>query len=228
MNIRKIRITKGESRQIFGIGMSSALVNLVQSVCLVLTNQYLLRYGSDCIAAMGIAQKVCLIAALVLVGFSFGGQPMIGYFYGSGDTKKLKQLIRFATLFNVETALVLSMILIVLAPWLVDRFLHDPSIIEMGTRMLRWQLYALTGTAAFLSISVVFQSLGKVAGALILSVSRQGFVYLIVLIIAVRVAGLSGVIMSQAISDIISLVLAVILYFKMINRNLSETENRLK
>ena len=220
MNIRKIRIKRGEFGQIFGIGMSAALVNLVQSVCLILTNQYLLTYGSDSIAAMGIAQKVSLIAALVLVGFSFGGQPMIGYFYGAGDKEHLKRLIRFATCFMAVLAFVLSMALIIPAPWLVGRFLHDAHIIEMGTRMLRWQVFALTGTAVFLSISVIFQSLGKVAGALILSVSRQGFVYLPVLIITMRMLGFDGIIMSQAISDLISLALAIFLFGRIVYREI--------
>ena len=220
MNIRDCTITKRECGQIIGIGMSSALVNLLQSVCMIMTNQYLLRYGSDNIAAMGIALKISLIASLVLVGFSFGGQPMLGYFYGAGDKLRLKQLIRFATIFLAGTAFVLSAILIVLAPWLVDRFLHNPAIVEMGTRMLRWQLYALTGTAVFLSISVVFQSLGKITGALILSVSRQGFIYLAVVILAVRIAGLSGIIMSQAIADVIALVLALVLYYRLVHKEL--------
>lgn len=86
--------------------------------------------------------------------------------------------------------------------------------------MLRWQVFALTGTAVFLSISVIFQSLGKVAGALILSVSRQGFVYLPVLIITMRMLGFDGIIMSQAISDLISLALAIFLFGRIVYREI--------
>ena len=41
-----------------------------------MTNNFLLTYGTDKVAAMGIALKVNMITALVLVGFAFGGQPL--------------------------------------------------------------------------------------------------------------------------------------------------------
>ena len=43
--------------QIFGIGIPAAITNLCSSACMILTNQYLLPYGNDKIAAMGIVLR---------------------------------------------------------------------------------------------------------------------------------------------------------------------------
>ena len=56
---------------------------------MVMTNNFLLTYGTDKVAAMGIALKVNMITALVLVGFAFGGQPLVGYNYGAKNEKRL-------------------------------------------------------------------------------------------------------------------------------------------
>ena len=60
----------------------ASITNIMQTFMMVMTNNFLLTYGTDKVAAMGIALKVNMITALVLVGFAFGGQPLVGYNYG--------------------------------------------------------------------------------------------------------------------------------------------------
>ena len=59
-----------------------------------------------------------------------------------------------------------------------------------------------------------FQSMGKVAGSFILSISRQGIIFLIVLAVAYYTAGYMGIVVSQAIADTITAIIAVILFRK--------------
>ena len=92
----QVRACRAEAAQIFGIGIPAAIVNVMQSASVVLMNQYLLPYGNEKIAAMGIALKVSMIALLLLTGFAFGGQPLFGYFYGARDRQRLAELFGFA------------------------------------------------------------------------------------------------------------------------------------
>lgn len=62
-------------RRILTVGTPATIVNIMQSVCVVLINQFLLPYGTGKIASMGIAIKVNMIALLILTGFAFGGAP---------------------------------------------------------------------------------------------------------------------------------------------------------
>lgn len=206
-------IISGEHiRQIFGIGVPAALTNIMQSLSIVFVNQFLLSYGNDKIAAMGIAQKVTLIALLILTGFSFGGQPLFGYYFGSKNQKKFDELVRFCVRFICGMALALTTVLAIAAPFLIRLFLTDSSLQETGTLMLRLQVISMVFVAVVLLLTIVFQSTGKMKETFLLSISRQGVVFLAVLLVASYVGKYYGIISSQAIADVISAILALMLF----------------
>lgn len=60
-----------------------------------LLNSSLAIYGADKVAAMGITQKIYSIVILVIVGFAFGAQPLIGFNYGAKNWARLKKIIDF-------------------------------------------------------------------------------------------------------------------------------------
>ena len=69
-------------------------------------------------------------------------------------------------------------------------------------------------------ITIIFQSAGKALGSFLLSISRQGVVFLVILMVAVRVAGYSGILASQAIADVITAVFALILCRTLLKKEL--------
>ncbi|MCD7724651.1 MAG: MATE family efflux transporter [Clostridiales bacterium] len=202
--------------QILAIGIPASITNLMQSFGTALLNRYLLLYGSDKVAAMGIAMKVNLIAVLIMVGFAFGGQPLIGYNYGAKNNKRFKQVLRFAYLFEIGIAGVLTVVICLLAPSLIRLFMKEQQIVDMGSRMLRCQQIGMVFIAIVLVSTCTFQAAGKALGALLLSVSRQGVVFAVVLYCANRLWGCTGVLVSQAISDFLTAALAAALCVKMI------------
>lgn len=80
----------------------------MQSFAVLLTNRFLLPYGSDKVAALGIALKVNMITMLILVGFAFGAQPLLGYCYGADNRERLKQFLHFDLLVQLLIALVFT------------------------------------------------------------------------------------------------------------------------
>lgn len=216
LSLRETKVPAGHIGQILGIGIPAAIVNIMQSVSAVLVNQFL--PGNDKIAAMGIALKVSMIALLLLTGFAFGGQPLFGYYYGSGDKQKLSQLFRFCVRFIALIALLLTVVILIAAPLLIRCFMDDTSVLTDGTMMLRLQVISMVFVGLILLMSIVCQSLGKVTSSFILSISRQGIVFLIVLLIANYVIGYMGVIASQAIADVITAVIAFVIYQKQIKK----------
>lgn len=207
----KCRIGREDLSQIFGIGIAAALSNIMSSFCTVFTNQSLLPYGSDKIAAMGIAQRISMIVMLVITGFAFGGSPLIGYFYGKKDTASLKKLLSFAVKFLCTLALVMSAVLIAAALPAVRLFLEDASLVGVSVQMLRAQLAGMVFMAMVLLCQILFQASGKTVPALLLSVSRQGVVFAVVLFAASRAFGLTGIVYTQLTADVLSAAMAVIL-----------------
>lgn len=214
VNPSLMKISADQVQQIFGVGTAAALSNIMSSFCMVLTNQNLLRYGSNEIAAMGICQKVSMIVMLVITGFSFGGAPLIGFYYGKKDSAQLKKLLAFIVKFLGSVSVGMSVVLIAAAPFAIRLFLQDAALVSTGVLMLRAQLAGMTFMAAVLIVQIIFQSTGKSTPALLLSVSRQGVIFAAVLFIGMAAAGYYGIVFAQPISDFVSAVLAFVLLKK--------------
>lgn len=213
LDIRSVGIPGRYVQQIYAIGTAAALANIMASICTIMVNQALLPYGNDKIAAMGIALKVSMIVMLVLTGFSFGGLPQFGYYYGANDKARLLQLLRFCSVFLAGLAVVLSAVVFMAAPWFMQRFMDDAQIIADGAMMLRLQVVSMVCVGLILLYTLVFQAAGMALISLILSISRQGVVFIVVLLVLQTLLGYTGVLAAQAVSDVITLGLAVYLFY---------------
>ncbi len=212
VNFMNKKISSSEFRQILAVGISAAITNIASSIIIIVMNQYLLPLGPEKIASLGIVLKVSTVATLVLVGFSFGGVPLFGYLYGARDFVSFKKLLRFCTLFISGLALTISLVVFLTATPLIRVFMDDASIIRDGSLMLRWQIAGLTFGGIVLLYTTLFQAIGKALPALVLSLSRQGLVFLAVFGILIILAGYQGFLAAQAVSDLVSGILALALY----------------
>lgn len=211
-------ITIDEMKPVFAIGIPASITNLMQSISIALTNRMLLPYGNEKVAAMGIVMKVNMIAALVLVGFAFGAQPLIGYNYGAGNKKRLKEILAFCYKFECGLAAVLAIVLSLAAEPMIQLFMDQDEIVATGAAMLRFQQLGMVFMAIVLVTTCTFQSAGKALGAFLLSVSRQGVIFAIVIVAASKLVGYTGVIAAQPISDFLTAVLAVGLLIKLFRK----------
>lgn len=205
------KVAGDELRQILGVGVTAALSNLMQSLCVIVINQFLLPYGNDKIAAMGIVLKVNMIAQLVLTGFAFGGVPLFGYLYGARQHSEMKKLVRFCLGFLTVLSLVLTAVLCFFAKPLMGVFLGDTAMISTGSQMLRWQAVTTVFAGIVLLLTVLFQATGKVVPAFILSISRQGVVFVAATLVCVKLFAYQGVLMGQAAADVVSAAIAIAL-----------------
>lgn len=205
--------------QILTVGIPAAIVNLMQSASMVLTNQFLLPYGNDKIAAMGIVLKVSMIVLLLLTGLAFGGQPLFGYYYGADDRVRFARLLHFCIRFISLVALVLSAAVFAGAGPLLRCFMNNDAIVASGTVMLRCQVATMICVGFVLLMTIVFQSMGKAGASFLLSISRQGVLFVAVLLVGYRLAGYSGILLAQAGADLLTLALALFLFVRVLRRN---------
>lgn len=209
VKLSQCRVSAGELQQIMGVGVTAALSNLMQSLVVIVMNQFLLPYGNDKIAAMGIAMKVAMIAQMLLVGFAFGGVPIFGYLYGAGLRGMMKKLIRFCLCFMTALALLLTALVCLNATGWMKIFVEDAGIIATGAEMLRWQACTAAFACVVMLLTVLFQATGKIVPAFVLSLSRQGVVFLVVLVVCVKLFQYQDVLMAQAVADVLSAALAL-------------------
>ena len=88
----------------------------------------------------------------------------------------------------------------------------DPEMISTGVTMLRLQLLGMPLMGICLIVICTFQATGKATGAFVLSACRQGIVFLPVIIVLAALLGLKGVMIAQVTADVITTMVAFILF----------------
>ena len=209
---KDISITAVDLKDILTIGIPASITNIMQSLAVLLINRQLVGYGTDKVAALGIALKVNMVAMLIMVGFAFGAQPLLGYNYGSGNKKRLGEILRFDILMELCVALVFLLLSFLLAPHLIGIFMQDDSIISNGALMLRLLMVTAPCISVILVMTTYFQAAGQALPAFILAASRQGIVLAVCLALLPHLFGYMGILASQAASDAITLIIAIILF----------------
>ncbi|WP_125565227.1 MATE family efflux transporter [Companilactobacillus insicii] len=212
VDFHKMSIDKKLITQVIIIGIPASITNLMQAFGTAIINRYLENYGAVQIAAMGIVLKIYMIIMLIMVGFAFGAQPLIGYNFGAKNFERFKKIIRFDLIVEIVYALVLAVILMIFSPQIVGLFLKDTEVITAGTHILRAFLCTTPFVGAILVFTTVFQSTGKALDAFIMSIARQGVIFYLVIVIASRIFGYYGVIWSQPTADLVTFLIGLFLY----------------
>lgn len=214
IHVHRMKIPTIEIKDVLMIGIPASVTNFMMMLGTALMNNFLIGYGASKVAGFGIATKVETIVTMVLVGFCFGSQALIGYNYGAKNKERLKKIIRFDILVNAGFAFAIALVLIAVAPLLCGLFMKDQDVVRSASYMLRWFLL----TTPFIGISMVFttmfQSVNQPLDAFVMSISRQGVVFVIVIFIVANLFGYQGVIISQPIADVITAGIGLWLYYK--------------
>ena len=213
-SIHEVKLSPALQKEIYSIGIPASITNIMVMFSMALTNRYLIGYGSTSVAAMGIATKINTIIFMVMVGFAFGAQPLIGYTYGAKNQKRFNEAVRFDILVVVVFGVVATLLMMLAAPLIIRLFMQDQTVISEGTTMIRWLASSTTLGGCILVFTTMFQSMGKAVPAFWLSVSRQGLIFLVCIIVLHHLFGYWGIVSAQAASDVLTLLLAVLMWQK--------------
>ena len=211
MHLRDWSVQGAELREILVIGFPASITNLMQSFAMMLTNRFLLPYGTENVAALGIALKVNMIVMLIMVGFAFGAQPLLGYNYGAGNRDRLREILKFDVLVQLVFSGVMTVLFLWLAPHIIRIFMSDAGVVQAGSRILRCMVLTMPLMGIILVCTTLFQAAGKAMPAFLLSISRQGVALLLCMVVLSWLFGFYGVILAQAAADTVSFLLALVL-----------------
>ena len=214
---KQARISRPAFKAVIAVGIPASLTNLTQSFGMMLLNSYLAAYGAQAVAAMGIVQKIYMVVMMVMVGFAFGAQPLIGYTYGAKNWDRLRATLRYDLKIEGGYALICAIILMTFAPQLIKLFMTQTAIVSMGTVMLRAMLITTPLVGFILVFTTVFQSVGAGTSALIMALSRQAVLLGLAIVILGYLFGLSGIIWAQPVADVLTCLIGWALYRRTFN-----------
>ena len=93
-------------------------------------------------------------------------------------------------------------------------FMKDETIVRLGTQMLRFNVSSMAFMAVVLIVTISHQSFGKPLGSTVLSICRQGIIFLVVIALLTTFFGYMGILLAQPVSDVLTCGLALLLFKK--------------
>ena len=193
------------------LGIPSGMNSALMSIANVLQNNVLAVYGDDQLAAMGIVTKIYMLVAFIHMGIANGIQPLLGYSYGGGLRRRFQGILKFSALCTVVCGTILTVLCILFRHPIMQVFIDDASVVSYGVDML--VAACLAGPVLgilFLCINGM-QALDDPVPSTVLSVCRQGLLFIPLLYLLNAALGLNGVIYTQTAADYLSIVISLFL-----------------
>ena len=211
IHVKDFRMGEGIAASVAAIGIPASLNNILMSFANIILNQALVGYGDTPVAAMGVALKSNMLVVLLQIGLCVGIQPLIGYNYGSGNKKRLMQVFKFTGVISVIMGMLLTLFMIIARKTMIQVFINDAEVVSYGIRMVvALQLSAPFIGILFLCINTI-QGMGKALPSLVLTVCRQGLIFIPLIFILNAMLGLNGVIYAQPAADYLSILVGIMI-----------------
>lgn len=222
-NPKRFTVRDGIAKNVIPIGIPAAINNILMSVSNIILNNFIKDYGEPAVAALGIAMKVNMLIVFLQMGTGIGVQPLIGYSYGAKNMQRLKKTMQFTMMCTVIMGTIFTIIYFLLTSQIINIFNgeHDPLVTEYGVKILRGLMTTGPVVGIMFILNFAFQGMGKAAPSLILSLGRQGIIFLPLLVLMKKYVGFDGIVYAQPVAEIICIILGAIM-FSIINSKLKK------
>lgn len=198
---------------VFAIGIPASLNSVLMSVSNIVINNKMSVFGDMAVAGLGVAMKVNMIVVMLLIGLGTGIQPLLGYCFGAGNRKRYMAVLKFSLGLAFSLSIIMTVICYCGAGPLVKAFLDNQDAYAFGLSFARIYIYSGPIIGILFVLINAIQSTGAALPALILSVSRQGLLFIPILTaISALTESARMLAFAQPITDYVSVLLAVILF----------------
>lgn len=207
-------------KEISALGLVTLARQAVVSITYLLMNNILFDLGGeDSVTVYAIIARMLMFALFPVLGITQGFLPIAGFNYGAQKYARVRKSVNTAILYAFLMGLVIFAGIMFLAPSIVKVFTSEAEIIARTPSAMRWVFAAIPIVTIQLIGAAYFQAIGKAVPAFLLTLSRQGFIFIPLVLVLPFYYGETGVWISFPLADIISTIVTA--YF--LNREIVKT-----
>lgn len=200
------------------VGIPAAIQNLLNVTGMTVLNNFTSSFGSDAVAAMGIAQKINMVPLYFSLGLSQGLMPLISYNYASGNIERMKKALLFAIKISLSFMFAVSIAYYFGASFLTRLFMKNETIVAYGSRFLQGLCLTLPFLCMdFLAVGV-FQACGLGTKAFIFAILRKIILEIPALYIWNYILPLYGLAYAQPTAEIVLSIAAIIVLYQLFHK----------
>ncbi len=209
------RLNRSIVVSVCGVGIPASIQNLLNVTGMTVLNNFTSVYGSDAVAAMGIAQKINMVPMYVALGLSQGLMPLISYNYASGNTPRMKKAVTFSAGISISFLALISAVYYLGSDFFISMFMKNESIVAYGSRFLHGLCLSLPFLCLdFLAVGV-FQACGMGRKSLVFAILRKIILEIPALYILNWLCPLYGLAFSQLAAEVVLAAAATVVLLRM-------------
>lgn len=214
-----------DRKEVFKMGIPAALLPGLFDVASILWNALLASYGDLQLAAFGIITKIDRLPNAINIGISQAVMPLVAYNYASGNSTRLKDIVKTSRVLGLVISIVCIALLNVFAAPLSALFMNtsgENAAAAAATLVLAeyyLHLRSLASAPQFLNYHTSFciQAIGDAKSTLIHGILRIAVFHMPLLFILNAVFNDAGVCISLFISEALGAAVALILWKRDMN-----------
>ncbi len=194
------------------IGIPGALITVMMSVSNIVLNNYIAIYGSDAVASYGIAYKIDMLPIMLSVGLSQGVAPLLGYYYGAKEEKRLEKAMGISIIYGMVLGGVFTALFMSFSEGFASIFLYEEALVAQTSHFLQLLCFHAPLLGIINMVTSYFQALGKAAGSLGITLLRNVVLFIPGVMVLNYFWKLNGVILTQLLVEGILTVICLIMY----------------
>lgn len=192
-------------REISELGFVTLARQAVVSLTYFLLNNILYKLGQEAgVTTYVIISRMLMFALFPVLGVTQGFLPIAGYNYGADLKLRVRETINKAILYASGLGLLVFALIMIFAEYIVMAFTDDAVILAQTPSAMRWVFAATPIVAIQLIGSAYFQAIGKARPAFLLTLTRQGFFFIPLILILPHYFQEFGVWIAFPLADILS------------------------
>ena len=216
-HLKKCRILPGLILGIFSSGLPSLITEVSSGIVIIVFNMIILGLaGNTGVAAYGVIANLSLVVIAIYTGISQGIQPLMSSFYGAGNRKNIKSILRYAMVAVVLISAVVYLTIFFGADPIAAVFNSEqnPTLQSIARQGLRIYFTGCIFAGFNIVLSVYFTSTDNPLPAHIISLLR-GFILIIPLAFLLSALGkLLGVWAAFPVTELLVCLIGLGLFLK--------------
>lgn len=206
-------------KEISSLGFVTLSRQAVVSVTYLLMNNILFNLGgAEGVTVYAIISRMLMFALFPVLGITQGFLPIAGFNYGARKFTRVRSSIKTAILYACTLGVIVFLGIFFLSEEIVRIFTDSTVIVDKTPSAMKWVFAATPIVAIQLIGAAYFQAVGKAVPALLLTLSRQGFFFIPLVLILPAYFGELGVWISFPIADVLSTIVTAIFLDREIRR----------
>lgn len=188
-------------------GVTLARQAIVSVTYLLLNNILYNLGGASSVTVYAIIGRMLMFALFPVLGITQGFLPIAGFNYGAQKYQRVRASIKTAIAYAMLLGFCIFLLIMTFPEFITSVFTDDTSVLKDTPQAMRWVFAATPIVVIQLIGSAYFQAVGKALPAFLLTVSRQGFFFIPLILILPKYYGELGVWISFPLADVLSTIL---------------------